>query len=199
MKVYPFLWIGKQIYFRNVVADRYGFEIYTKKYRKAKTRYNAHIGGAKRKCAFRHMRTAKALIRLRIRAVWTGPSLSADRITGYYRMYKWRITARMMLCACVGWPESGHSAHVRRHVFALRGPYVKVIKECRFPSKMNSTHVNSITQNMLITRTQLCSKSIITAPQIIRVVKCMLLSFWWKRRNLRPSDLVNYFRNKTCQ
>ena len=32
------------------------------------------------------MRTAKAQISLRIRAVWSGPSLSANRIIGYYRM-----------------------------------------------------------------------------------------------------------------
>ena len=45
------------------------------------------------------MRTAKAQISLRIRAVWLGPSLSANRIIGHYRMYQWiandRVTWRM--------------------------------------------------------------------------------------------------------
>ena len=36
------------------------------------------------KRVFGHMRTAKAQISLRIRAVWSGPSLSAYRIIGYY-------------------------------------------------------------------------------------------------------------------
>ena len=35
-----------------------------------------------------HARTAKAQIRLRIRAVWSGPSLSAARIIGDNRMYQ---------------------------------------------------------------------------------------------------------------
>ena len=56
-----------------------------------------------RKRAFGHMRTAKAQISLRIRAVWSGPSLSANRIIGHYRMYQLRANARMRLCACVGW------------------------------------------------------------------------------------------------
>ena len=39
---------------------------------------------------FRYMRTAKALISLRTRAVWSGPSLSTNWIIGHYRMYHWR-------------------------------------------------------------------------------------------------------------
>ena len=42
-----------------------------------------------RKRVFRDMRTVKAKIRQRIRAVWSGPSLFANRIIGYYRMYEW--------------------------------------------------------------------------------------------------------------
>ena len=56
-----------------------------------------------RKCIFGHKRTAKAQISLRIRAVWSGHSPSANRIIGYYRMYQWRANIRMRLCACVGW------------------------------------------------------------------------------------------------
>ena len=58
---------------------------------------------AMRKLVFGHMRTAKAKISLRIRAVWSGPSLSANRIIGDYRMYQWRANAWMGLCACAGW------------------------------------------------------------------------------------------------
>ena len=38
------------------------------------------VGRTVRKHVCGHMRTAKAQIRLRIRAVWSGPSLSANRI-----------------------------------------------------------------------------------------------------------------------
>ena len=56
----------------------------------------------------RHAKTylwvyAKAQISLRMRAVWSGPSLSASRIIGHYRMYEWRANARMRLCACAEW------------------------------------------------------------------------------------------------
>ena len=44
-----------------------------------------------RKFVFGHMRTVKAQISLRIRAVWSGPSLSANRIIGFYRMYQRRF------------------------------------------------------------------------------------------------------------
>ena len=56
-----------------------------------------------RKRVFWHMRTAKAQISLHIRAVWSGPSLSANRIIGHYRMRQWKANVRMRLCACVGW------------------------------------------------------------------------------------------------
>ena len=75
-----------------------------------------------RKRVFRHMRTAKAQIRLRICAVWSGPSVSANRIIGYYRMYEWRAKARMIFCACTGWSEFARFAHVRRHSFAWCDP-----------------------------------------------------------------------------
>ena len=39
-----------------------------------------YTGRAMRKLVFRHMRTMKAQISLWIRAVWSGPSLSAYRI-----------------------------------------------------------------------------------------------------------------------
>ena len=69
------------------------------------------------------MRTAKAQISLRIRAVWSGPLLSANRLIVYYKMYEWRAKAWIILCACTGWSESAHFAHVRRHFFARGCPY----------------------------------------------------------------------------
>ena len=65
-----------------------------------------------RKRVFGHLRKAKAQIRLRICAVWSGSLLYANRITGYYRMYEWRTKARMILCTWSGWSESAHIAHV---------------------------------------------------------------------------------------
>ena len=62
-----------------------------------------YVGRAMRKCVFGHMPTAKVQISLRIRAVWSELSLSANRIIGHYRMYPWRENVRMRLCACVGW------------------------------------------------------------------------------------------------
>ena len=42
---------------------------------------------AMRKMSLGHMQTAKALTRLRIRAVWSGPSLPVQRNIGYCRIY----------------------------------------------------------------------------------------------------------------
>ena len=64
-------------------------------------RYPSIIGPSHAKRVFGYMRTAQ--ISLRIRAVWSGPSLSANRIIGHYKMYQRRANARMRLCAYVGW------------------------------------------------------------------------------------------------
>ena len=71
-----------------------------------------------------NVRTANAQIRLRIRAVWSGPSLSANRIIRYQRMYRWRAKARMILCACAGWSEYAHFAYDRRFFFTWQGPNI---------------------------------------------------------------------------
>ena len=63
------------------------------------------MGSAMWKRVFEHMWTAKAQISLRIRAVWSGPLLSAKKkkkkkkkkIIGYQRMLQWRENARMRL------------------------------------------------------------------------------------------------------
>ena len=49
------------------------------------------------KCAFGHARTAKTQFRLR---GWSGPSLSAAKIIGYYKICQWRANARGKPCAC---------------------------------------------------------------------------------------------------
>ena len=46
-----------------------------------------------------HIQTAKAKIRLRICAVWSGRSLFGNRFIGHYRKYEWRAKTRMRLCA----------------------------------------------------------------------------------------------------
>ena len=84
------------------------------------------MGRAMRKHVFGHMRTAKAQISLRIRAVWSGPSLSESRIIEYYWMFQWRANARMRLCACAGWCEYAHFAHARSYLFAWRGPDINM-------------------------------------------------------------------------
>ena len=81
--------------------------------------FQPYMDRVMRQRIFGHMRTAKAQISLRIRAVWSGPSLSANKLIGK-EMYEWRAKARMILCARAGYSESAHSAHVRRHFFAWR-------------------------------------------------------------------------------
>ena len=89
------------------------------------------------KHVFRHMRTAKAQISLRIHAVWSGPSLSANRISGYYRMFQCKAYAQMRLYACAGC-EFIHSAYVRWNFFAWRVPHVYGIRALHGPQ---GTHV----------------------------------------------------------
>ena len=55
------------------------------------------MGRAMQKRAFGYMRTAMARISLRARVVWSGPSLSANRIIGYYRMFQWIANGRIRL------------------------------------------------------------------------------------------------------
>ena len=85
------------------------------------------MGRAMRKSVFGHMQTAKAQISLCTRTVWSGPSLSASKIIGYYRTYKWRAKARMRLCACAGRPESAHLAHAWGRSFAWHSPYKDLV------------------------------------------------------------------------
>ena len=60
-------------------------------------------------------------------AIWSGLSVSANEIIGYYRlwMYEWKAKATMIRCTCTRWPESAHFAHVWRHFLAWHGLYCK--------------------------------------------------------------------------
>ena len=58
------------------------------------------MGHAIRNRVFGHMRKVKAQISLCICAVWSRPSLSTNRIIGYYRMFQWRANARKTLRLC---------------------------------------------------------------------------------------------------
>ena len=75
------------------------------------------------KSIFGFERTAKAQISLRIRAVWSGPSLSANIIIWYYRIYEWKTKARMIFCACAGWSKCTF-CECSNALFALRS-YVR--------------------------------------------------------------------------
>ena len=94
------------------------------------------------KRVFWHMRTAKAQISLRVRAVWSGPMLSTAWINGYYRMYHWRAKTRMRSRACAVWCESAHFVHARRHFSIWRGTYYTIqdefILKNYFMSRLNN-------------------------------------------------------------
>ena len=53
-----------------------------------------HGGRAMRKHVLGYMRLTKVQIKLNIRAVWSGPLRSANRMIGYYRMYKLRASRK---------------------------------------------------------------------------------------------------------
>ena len=69
-----------------------------------------------------HMQTAKAQISLGIHSVWSGPSLSTNRIIGYYRLYLWRAKVWIILYPFPGWSESANFAQVWRHLFTWCSP-----------------------------------------------------------------------------
>ena len=87
--------------------------------------------GQRRAHVFDQMRTAKALIRLRECAVWSGPSLPANRIRGHYRMYLWTANARMKSCACVGWILIC-ILRMKEDTFSLNGTHVNWSIDDRF-------------------------------------------------------------------
>ena len=72
-----------------------------------------------RKHVFGHMRTAKAQITLRVRAVWSRLPLSANRLIGYYRKVQTqvvpmrRMTWICAFCACSKACFSPDAAHLR--------------------------------------------------------------------------------------
>ena len=93
-----------------------------------------------------HVRLAKAQISLRIRAVWSGPSLSANRIIRYYRMNGQTVSAWMILCACAVGSISANFAHVRMHFFAWRGLYIFQHKAVEYG---NAIGIDVLTRGMV--------------------------------------------------
>ena len=78
------------------------------------------MGRAKRKRILRHMRTEKAQINLRIRAVCSGPSLSAKRGTGHYKI-QMHMNEEQSTC-------DTYYAHARDDV----NPHILRMHECTF-------------------------------------------------------------------
>ena len=76
------------------------------------------VGRAMQKRVFGYMRTPNAQISLRIRAVWSGHLVSANRTIGYYRMYEWRVKHRWYFAHAQDYPNLHfvHFAHGRNEV-----------------------------------------------------------------------------------
>ena len=98
-----------------------------------------NICRAIQKCVIRHMWTVKAQIRLRICAVWSGPSLSTNTIIGYYKMYELRAKNKI-LWTCAEWSETVYFVHIWRHFLLDMGHTLSVtalsvipclFKQCR--------------------------------------------------------------------
>ena len=91
-----------------------------------------------------HVQTAMAQIRLCRRTVWSGPSLSANRIItlGYYRIYKWRAKARMILCACAEWSECAFCASSKAYFYFMR-PVLESVYRINHTYSNNHRLVNS--------------------------------------------------------
>ena len=85
-----FEWWGHKKLFKNVSSLLFSFRLIFA------FKKSFCLRCAMRKRAFGQMRTAKAQISLRIRAGWSGPSLAANRIIGYHKMYKWTAKARVV-------------------------------------------------------------------------------------------------------
>ena len=98
--VYSEYWIPRRYVFVEK-SEKYRYFFIEKKLSDHEL-WSPHMGCAMWKLVIGYMWTVKAQIRLRFRAVWSGPSLSTNRIIGYYRMYDWRVKTRMILCACIG-------------------------------------------------------------------------------------------------
>ena len=74
-----------------------------------------------RKCVLCHMRTTKAQISLRIRAVWSAPLFSLLR---YYSISKFccrNFKTLASFCSCAGRFVSGLVGNSQRHILSCRG------------------------------------------------------------------------------
>ena len=73
------------------------------------------MGNAIRKCVFRHRWTTMAQISPRIRAVWSGLSLSADRTMEYYTMFQRKTEESKMS----GWDFAHAHDDVNPHILRM--------------------------------------------------------------------------------
>ena len=143
------------MWFITVLINQFGWKQKTNQ-----GHYTHNKGRAMRNRVFGHMWTAKAQISLRGRAGWFGLSLSANRIIGHYRMYKWKAKARMRLCACVGWIWICAFCACSKTRFRWRGLYIVIItKSCLFKYLENFTSKNwKFSDRKLLYFSYFCSK-----------------------------------------
>ena len=83
-----------------------------------------YLSRAMRKCVLCHMRTIKAQISLRIRAVWSAPLLFLLRKYNISRFYSRNFKTLISFCGCAGRFVSGLVGNSRRHVFSCRDSFV---------------------------------------------------------------------------
>ena len=92
--------------------------------------YN-YIGLALRKCVFGHMRAEKAHIGLRIRAVWSVPSLSAYRIIAHSRIWHSKFSDQNLYFHWLIWVFAVYYCHKARKRYChtearIRDPRITV-------------------------------------------------------------------------
>ena len=92
--------------------------------------FSSKLGSAMWKRVFGHTLIAKTQISLRIRAVWSGPSLFAYRIIGYWRIYRYITKVLIRLYCFVGWPGSLLLPYVQNTYFLWHGPsYIRKMRK----------------------------------------------------------------------
>ena len=87
------------------------------------------LGRTMPKGVFGHMWTANCLISMRIRVVWSGPLLSANRIIWYYKMFQWRENVWTRFCVWAEWCAFSHFEHDLRYTFAWRDPILNCLSD----------------------------------------------------------------------
>ena len=125
-----------------------------------KTEKERYMGCVKQK-GFWQVWTAKAQISLHIRAVWSGPSLSANRIIGYYRMYQSRGKTQKILWACAGWIWICAFVCDWRQFFTWNSPYGKYPNSNNEPAH-HKIYYKTITLRLAWTSTQYGKSSLLS-------------------------------------